>query len=466
MRSIRMAALALGAVLGLGGVARAQFGPAPVYLEPAEKRTVRRSVELVGTAEARRQSVISAETAGRVEKMLADAGDFVKAGAPLCQMRRLPVELQLKKAQGQLAAAEATLRKMEQGYRKEEIVQAEARVKASKAGYERWTQEFERTKRLLADGASTQAEMDIAAAAYRQAKEKLAEDEAYQALVTSGNRPEDIDNARAQVASQAAAVEELRDTLDKMTVAMPFDGFVVRKLTEEGQWLAPGLPVVEVIDVSVVRVQLDVPERFLAGMDQGAEAPVVFEALGADREFAGKVSQIVPSSASGTHTVLVRVDVPNTVEKGRPVIAAGLFARVWLPVGEAHEAILVPKAAVIRQGDRDLVYTVSDTPPPAPKAAEPAPGGKPGAPAAADAAPAEKPAGPPPKYAVALPIRIIQGYGRLMEVQGEGLRPGTLLVTRGTYLLAPGSPVQVRGKEAPPAPPAPVAPAPKTGAAG
>lgn len=457
MRSIGVFAVWLAAVLGLAGAAAAQFGPTAVYLEPVEKRAVRRSAELVGTVEARRQSLIGAEAAGRVEKMLADAGDFVKAGAPLCQMRRLPAELQMKKAQGLLAAAEAALRKMEQGYRKEEIEQAEARVKASKAGLERWTQEFERTRRLLADGASTQAEMDATEAAYRQAREKLAEDDAYLALVRTGYRVEDVDAARAQAATQVAAVEELKDTLDKMTVTMPFDGYVVRKMTEEGQWLTPGSPVAEVVDLSVVRVLLDVPERYLAGLEHGAEAPVTFEALGDDREFAGKVSQIVPASAEGTHTIAVRVDVPNTVEKGRPVIAAGLFGRVWLPVGETHEAILVPKAAVIRQGGRDLVYTLSDTPPAGAKpAAAPEAGAAPAAP------PKVEPGTPPVKYAVALPVRILQGYGRRVEVEGEGLKAGTLLVTRGTYLMAPGAAVEVRPKEQPPQLAAP----PKAGGAG
>jgi HlyD family secretion protein len=417
-------------------------GPVPVFLEPAEARSIRRAAELTATAEARRQSTLSAEVAGRVEKMLVDAGDFVPAGAPVCQLRRLPVELQLKQSEGLLASSEAQCRKMEKGFRSEEITQAEARVKAAQAAYERWDQEHERTRRLLADGASTPAERDTVEAAWRQAKEQLAEAEAALALVRAGNRIEDIDNCRAQVAAQSAAVEALKDTLAKMTVTIPFDGFVVRKRCEEGEWISPGSPVVDVADLAVVRVQVDVPERYLAGLQKGALAPVVFEALG-DREFMSEVSQIVPQSASGTHTVPVRVDVPNVIEKGRPTIAAGLFARVWLPVGPEHPALLVPKAAVIRQEGRDLVYTVSDKPP----GGAPAAAGPPGNGKDSPAGPAVGPAAPPIRFAVAIPVRIVQGYGRYMEVESEGLKPGTPLVTRGTYLLTSGSPVQVYPKE-------------------
>ena len=420
-------------------------GPAPVFLEQAEVRTIRRAVELTGVAEARRQSVVSAEAPGRVEKMLADAGDRVAAGAPVCQMRRLPVELQLKQAEGMLASAQAQLKKAEQGFRAEEIQQAEARVKAARAGFERWTMERERTRKLLAEGASTPAERDTVEAAYLQAKEQLAEAEAGLALFRSGTRVEDIENARAQVAAQTAAVESLKDTLAKMAVTMPFDGYIVRKRCEEGEWLAPGSPVVEASDLSVVRVLLDVPERYLAGLEQGAKAPVVFDALG-DREFTGIISQIVPYSAAGTHTICVRVDVTNVVENSRPVIAAGLFARVWLPVGAEHQALLVPKAAVIRQEGRDVVYTVADRPPAGAAAAMPK------APPAGNAN-GPKPAGavgppqPQVQFAVAIPVRIAQGYGRYMEVQSDLLKPGTPVVTRGTYLLAPGSPVQAYPKE-------------------
>jgi len=458
MRPIRTALTAVAAVILFTAGARAQFGPTPVYLEPAVRERVRQTVDLVGSAEARRRAVVGAEVAGRVEAVPVDAGDFAKAGDPLCRMRTTPVRLQLAQAQAQLAALQATLRKMESGYRPEEVQQAEARVKAAEAGFTRWQEEYDRTRRLLSEGASTQSEMDATEAAYRQARETLAEAKAALALQRAGYRTEDIEQARAQAAGQAAAVDALQDTLERMTVRMPFDGFVVRKTTEEGEWLAAGLPVAEVVDVEVVRVQLDVPERYLPGLEREAPAPVVFPALGPDREFAGRISQVVPASAEGTHTVVVRVDVTNEMANSRPAIAAGLQARVSLPVGPEHETLLVPKAALIRREGRDFVYTVADErpkdakPPAAPPGAEDPEQAKTIAANEQRIAEASREAGvplPPVKYAVEIPVRIVAGYGRRMEVESDGLVDGTPLVTRGTYLLAHGSPVRLRPKERP-----------------
>jgi multidrug efflux pump subunit AcrA (membrane-fusion protein) len=337
------------------------------------------------------------------------------------------------------------------------VDQAVARVQAAKAGFDRWSNDYDRVKRLLADGASTKSEMDATESAYRQAKEQLAEAEAGLALVKAGNRAEDVDSARAQVATATSAVEQLKDSLARMTVTMPFDGFVVRKMTEEGEWLSPGAPVVEVVDIGVVRVQLDVPERYLAGVEKGAKSPVVFEALG-DREFAGQVSQVVPRSAEASHTIPVRIDLENVIENGRPVIVGGLLARVSLPVGGEHEALLVPKAAIIRQEGRDVVYRVSATAPAKPAAAKAADGAKAakseGAAGAAQAA--EVPAAaavedfgpkmPAVQYAVAVPVKILQGYGRYVEVESERLKVGEPLVTRGTYMMSTGAEVQVYDK--------------------
>jgi len=465
MRAARIAMVVLMTVVATATAARAQFGgPVSVYLEPAESRPVRQSVELPGVAEPLRRSVLGCEASGRVEQVCASEGDFIPAGRCVCEIRKLPVELQLRQAQGLLDGATADLKKMEQGSRPEEIQQADARVKAASAAHERWHLEDERTKKLLAEGASTQSELESVEAAHKQAEEQLAEAQAGLKLAKLGFRTEDIERARGQVAAQQAAVDQLKDALFKLTVAMPFDGFLVKKYTEVGEWLLPGQRVADIVDLSVVRILLDVPERYLASLEKGTPAPVTFEGFG-DREFKGVLGDIVPSSASGTHTIPVRVDVQNTITDGKPLLAAGLFARVWLPVGQSAAALLVPKSAVIRQEGRDVVYTVSDTPP------ENAPAASGGA-APAKAGPQVGPKVPPIQFAVAIPVRLVRGYGRSMIVESDRLKAGTPLVTRGTYLLSHGAPVRVFPKEAdvkePPAAPAVKGSAekPSVGAAG
>jgi len=411
--------------------------PVAVHLEPVVNEEVRQRVELTGVVEARRETTVSAEVSGLVEEVFVDDGEGVAAGEPLVRLRRLPTELQLRQAEGLLGAARAELAKKAGGYRPEEIRQAAARAESAAAEFERWRQEHERTKRLLAEGASFEAEMEVVQASYERAEQQLAEARAALDLMRTGYQQEDIEKARGEVAAQEATVGELRDRLAKMTVAMPFDGYVVRRRSEVGEWLTPGSPVAEVVDLGVVRVLVDVPERYAAGVSVGDEARVVLAALG-DREFVGKVTAVVPASSAGSHTVPVRVDVANTESGGRPVISAGLFARVWLSVGVPHRGVLVPKSAVIRQGEADLVYMVTDEAP-----AELAASLK----AMAAMGALSPPGTPRLQFARAIRVRLVQGYGRYMEVASEGLEAGVRVITRGTYLMQPGTPVRAYAKE-------------------
>ncbi len=451
--------LAIG-VAGLAVPALAQFGPTPVYLEPAVTKTIRRSVELVGVVDPRRTSTLGAEVPGRVETLHVDEGDYVATGAPVVDLKRDSVRIQRRRAEAQLASAKAELEKLTEGYRPEEIAQAEARVAGAEASLAKWDLEFKRTQKLLAEGAGTEAEMESVQASFRQAEESLAEARANLRLLRSGFRIEEVRAAQARVQAHEAAVDELQDMLEKMTIAMPFAGFVVEKHAEVGEWLTPGSPVVRVVDLDVVRIEVTVPERYLEGVRRGFEAPVVLESF-PDRELTGTVRQIIPASAALTHTVTVRLDVKNTIEDGRPSIAAGLAARVWLPVGEPRQALLVPKDAVIRQQGEDRVYTIADEPPPRegpePPKRPPTENEKAMAEAMAENAPymaeqldAAGVPSPSVRYAVPIPVRLVGGYGTLMEVESPTLEPGMKLVTRGTYLMRAGAEVQVRPKESPP----------------
>jgi len=92
-----MRRVALGAgwaiLLTVAAAAQAQVGgPVAVYLEPVEQRNVRQTVELPGTVEAVRQSIVGAETGGRVEHLLAEEGDFVAAGKPVFLAKPVAVD--------------------------------------------------------------------------------------------------------------------------------------------------------------------------------------------------------------------------------------------------------------------------------------------------------------------------------------------------------------------------------------
>jgi RND family efflux transporter MFP subunit len=120
-----------------------------------------------------------------------------------------------------------------------------------------------------------------------------------------------------------------------------------------GQWLAVGGPVVELLDLEELEVVLDVPERHFVSLKEASPARVSFEAL-PGIEMAGRISAVIPRAAAETRTFPVKVRFANRGHR----VGVGMLAQVELGGGEGYTALVVPKDAVVRQGDGGLVYRI------------------------------------------------------------------------------------------------------------
>ena len=194
-------------------------------------------------------------------------------------------------------------------------------------------------------------------------------------------------------------IETLSYRIQQKTVVAPFDGFVAAEHTQVGQWIQPGGPVVTLVDISRVRVAVDVPERYAVQLPPDGRVQVTLTSLTEDgRE--GTIDAILPEGNAMTRTFPVRVLLDNPGF----AIRAGMEAVVTFDLSERFSALMVPKDAVVTAGDRSMVYRVND--------------------------------------AKAFPVSVtVQGYhDGLAAVTGE-LTAGDLLVVRGNERLMPGQEV-------------------------
>jgi len=116
-----------------------------------------------------------------------------------------------------------------------------------------------------------------------------------------------------------------------------------------------GDPVAEIVELSEVDVEISVVEDFIANLHTAVECLVEIPALG-QQKFAGRVAIINPQADARSHTFPVKVRVPNQFENDLPLLKAGMFARVTLPVGKPTPCVLVPKDAVVLGGPSPLVF--------------------------------------------------------------------------------------------------------------
>ena len=258
-------------------------------------------VMVTGEVEPARSTMVAANATGRILEMLVDRGDSVKAGDPIARLdaRQATRNLDAVKVQKQLAATQAA--------------QAD--------------RECARAEQLHKEG--------VIATADEQAADARCE------------------AARLQVKAAEAQASIIDIAVGDAVVRAPFDGIVSKQMTDEGSFVQPPSPVIELQQIDPVTVVLQVPAVHvgLVAMDQAVtvELPDLVE-LG---RLTGKVTRIAPSLTRDTRALVVEVELPNPEHK----IRGGLFARGQIEVGR-KKAPAIPVDAVVEREDRLRLYEV------------------------------------------------------------------------------------------------------------
>ena len=143
-----------------------------------------------------------------------------------------------------------------------------------------------------------------------------------------------------QIASFASTEPAQAD----LTIRSAVRGIVVKKWVQVGQYVKTGDPLFDVVDLSRVWVEADVPEAFIGQVQAGDRARIQLVAY-PGRRFAGRVSFLYPTLDPTTRTVRVRIALANPDGMLRP----RMYATVQLS-GPARRHLVVPASAVVDTG--------------------------------------------------------------------------------------------------------------------
>lgn len=246
------------------------------------------------------------------------------------------------------------------------VLQARANLALAQRSYQRW-------KTLADQGIASQARLD-------QEKATL----------------------EAAQASLAAAQARRGDRL----IRAPFSGVVGLTDVTPGTLISPGAPIVTLDDVSVVRVDFEIPERYLSSIAEGAEITATADAYG-DAPFQGRIAQLNTRVNTATRAITARAEFPNVGGRLKP----GMLMKVRVERG-GRSAMAVPESAVQFEGDSASVFRI--------------------------AAQGER--------QIAQRVTVIVGAreGGMVEIR-DGLNAGDRLVADGLNRVQPNQPVRVAG---------------------
>lgn len=272
---------------------------------------------------------LGSKVMGKVAWVGVEKGDRVKKGQLLVKLDDQEYAARLREAQAALAGAEARLSELEAGYRFEEIEKARADMERSQAELDNARLESQRLERLLEAGVISRQEFDnarsrkdVAAAALRAAEKNYE-------LLQAGPRPEQIDQARAEVGRARANVDYARTLLEGTELRSPITGTVLERIAEVGEMVTTSFAgdmgaksaVVALADLEDLRVELDISQSDFGRVSRELECRMSPEAY-SDREYPCEIAEISPEANRQKATIQVKVRVLEPDEYLRPEMTA------------------------------------------------------------------------------------------------------------------------------------------------
>jgi multidrug efflux pump subunit AcrA (membrane-fusion protein) len=296
-------------------------------------------VSYVGTLLAHRKTDVSCEIGGTIEGIHFERGDRVLKGQPLAEVSTSTILLEVRQAEAALDVGKSQLEKAERGSRPEEIRIAEAALDEARASLLEAGNHFHRIKGLFDLKAISQSQYDAAKRGVDTARARVESAGDQLALVRQGPRAEDRDAARAGLEQARATLALARDRLRKSRLLAPHDGVAAFRKVEEGELIAPGTPVTQVVDLDPMRVRIAVSENHIRYLESGKTLAVKLDAI-PHETFMGVLSFLSPAADPPTRSYAMEL----TIQRTDPRMADGMTARVEIPITDAKRSVKIPSA--------------------------------------------------------------------------------------------------------------------------
>jgi RND family efflux transporter MFP subunit len=302
---------------GFGGPGGGFRPPMTVEVAKVSRGNISAYLSVVGNLIGEQTVDVAPKTGGRLVSVSVKLGDRVRRGQTIAKIEDREMLEQVRQAEASQKVAEATIR------------QREADLKVAETS-------VERSRNLFGRQLLPRQTLDDAEARFSAAQAQ-------------------VDLAVAQLAQNAARLEELKINLSNTVVSSPVDGFVGARNVDAGAWVSQNAPVVSVVDISSLRLVANVVEKDLRMVTVGDKATVEVDAFPGEK-FSGRIARVSPVLDPATRTAVMEVEIPNASFKLKP----GMYAKVNLEVEGRENVLLVPKVALVDSEGQRGVFQSND----------------------------------------------------------------------------------------------------------
>jgi RND family efflux transporter MFP subunit len=282
-----------------------------------------------GYVTARRRATVSSKVTGKVVEVLFEEGMTVTEGQVLARLDDSLARTGHSLAQAQLAAARSA------------VGDTEARLRLAR-------RTEERARRLVGEGVAGQADLDAAEAEADSLEARLA-------------------LAREEVVVAERQVALRRIEVDDTVIRAPFTGVAISKDAQPGEMISPvsagggftRTGVCTLVDMGSLEIEVDVGEAYIKRVEPGQRVTAVLDAH-PDWQIPSHVITTIPSADRQKATVKVRIAFEALDPRILPDMGVKVAFLGAAPAeGTPTKRVLVPRAALRRDGERDVVLVLA-----------------------------------------------------------------------------------------------------------
>jgi HlyD family secretion protein len=224
---------------------------------------------------------ISSKVGAEIISLRVDEGSDVKKGDTLVILDHADLDIQMKQADANVAAATAQWKLAVNGARKEDIIQAEATLVSAR-------DDWNRIQKLFETESATQKQFD-------DAKTRLTLAEQTYNKLKDGSRAEEIEAARARRDQAIAQADAVRKKIADSYVLSPVNGTITGKTVEEGEAVLPNASLLTITQLDKIYLMIYITEKELTKVRLGQQVHIVVDGA-PDKPVAGMVTYISPTA--------------------------------------------------------------------------------------------------------------------------------------------------------------------------
>lgn len=225
---------------------------------------------------------LGSSQSGRLEQLGVARGQQVARGTPLFTLEATEEKAAQHQAQQQMAAAEAQLADLETGKRAPEVAVVQAQLAQAQAAAQRSTLQRERDEAQYRAGGISREQLEASLAQARSDAAHVSELESQLEVARLPGRAQQLKAQSRQVQAARAVLEQADWKVGEKSVAAPKAGVVYDTLYREGEWVAAGNPVVQMLPPQNIKVRFFVPEKALGTLAVGRKVSLHCDGCAAD----------------------------------------------------------------------------------------------------------------------------------------------------------------------------------------